>query len=267
MVVLRDSDVLDDKVPVRIRSHPVPKRSALFLCYSRLLLEPRHRDMILMFSRAGPHAWPIWGNAWPALYSHPPTPIEKFEAWAQESKCQGLDFPIVMKRNWYHSPSSKKHISHTGATRLPMLVEGLAWCRELCIDLLACRRTCLRRKYIVHELGFMYRRLVLPEVLLLFSFKIWSLNEVELKLSGASLRCSSGWSPASTLPFELSSSECWFGSIRYFLAAGSNGAHVIYMAFSLLLIKMCSLSGHLTLTLNGRLLFRFMLFQKLIWQQ
>ena len=56
MVVLRDSDVLDDKVPVRIRSHPVPKRSALFLCYSRLLLEPRHRDMILMFSRAGPHA-------------------------------------------------------------------------------------------------------------------------------------------------------------------------------------------------------------------
>ena len=34
MVVLRDFDVLDDKVPVRIRSYPVPERSALFLCYA-----------------------------------------------------------------------------------------------------------------------------------------------------------------------------------------------------------------------------------------
>ena len=33
----------------------------------------------------------------------PPTPIEKFEAWARESKCQGLDLPILIKRNWYQS--------------------------------------------------------------------------------------------------------------------------------------------------------------------
>ena len=203
------------KVPVRIRSHPVPKRSALFLCYAVVFCLSQGIGIWYCRSRVPAHMHDLYG-VMPGLqlYSHPPTPIEKFEAWAQESKCQGLDFPIVIKRNCYHSPSSKKHISHTGATRLPMLVEGLAWCHELCIDLLACRRTCLLRKYIAHELGFMYRRLVLPEVLLLFSFKFWSLNELELKLSGASLRCSSGWSPASTLPFELSSSECWFGSIR-----------------------------------------------------
>ena len=61
MVVLRDFDVLDDKVPLRMCSHPVPKRSALFpLLCGRLLLEPRQRDMILMFSRAG-HMYDLYG--------------------------------------------------------------------------------------------------------------------------------------------------------------------------------------------------------------
>ena len=61
MVALRDSDVLDDKIPVRIRSHPVPKRGALFLCYAVVCCLSQSRGMWYWCSPVPAHMHDLYG--------------------------------------------------------------------------------------------------------------------------------------------------------------------------------------------------------------